>query len=232
MLKEQVNHVVELNGSDAKNQIISNIRLNPQVRSNAVRYLDKREAMISMSQEIDTSLISGTDNPFLDVIVFKSTASADIADLHKEILGLTGVSSVYAQDLQFDQIKRNFYKLGWFFLAAASIFSLLAMALIFSTLQLQLYSDRFELKTMELVGAQDRFIKMPYLRRAVFLGTKATINAAFFLLLIFLLIKIGWPSGGAMLNVMWLIFTILIIWVLGVLFLWICSNFLIPEIFI
>ena len=69
-----------------------------------------------------------------------------------------------------------FYKL-----LSAVILFFIAIALVNNTIRLSVYARRFLINTMQLVGATDRFIRRPFLVRAVFYGFAAGLIADAFL---------------------------------------------------
>lgn len=224
ILQENVTHVLEID--DSTNKIVTKLRTHQELIKSSIKLLKKDEALRFMASEIDTNLIKNGINPFSDVVLFKMKADADIPLVHRELASFDGVKQVYSQDIDMDQLKNNIYKIGFFVLIAAGIFSLLSLALIFATLQLQLYANRFEIKTMELVGAEDRFIKMPYMRRAVGTANRATIFAALVLVLGFFALRNSSETLGAILDYKYLLISIISIWVIGLLFLGISTNLL------
>jgi cell division transport system permease protein len=62
-------------------------------------------------------------------------------------------------------------------IALASVFGILAIILIDNTIKLSMYSNRFLIKTMQMVGATRRFITGPITRRAVINGALAALIA-------------------------------------------------------
>ncbi len=60
-------------------------------------------------------------------------------------------------------------------LILAFCFIVLAIAIIFNTIQLTLYSDIKEIRTMQMVGAENSFIKKPYIKSAFLMALKSTL---------------------------------------------------------
>ncbi|MGL4346925.1 MAG: cell division protein FtsX, partial [Chitinophagaceae bacterium] len=63
----------------------------------------------------------------------------------------------------------------------AIIFIITSILLIDNTIKLKMYSDRFLIKTMQLVGAEFRFILKPFLKKAIYLGLLCSSMAVVFL---------------------------------------------------
>ena len=66
-------------------------------------------------------------------------------------------------------------KISWVLGGAVLVLLLVALALINSSIRLTIYSKRFLLKTMQLVGATSAFIRRPYLLNSLFLGVMSAL---------------------------------------------------------
>lgn len=78
----------------------------------------------------------------------------------------------YPQDL-IDSVNRNLRKASLFLLGLAALLTLISFALINNTIRLTVYSKRFLIHTMKLVGASRSFIRKPFLARNVWIGLLA-----------------------------------------------------------
>jgi cell division transport system permease protein len=78
---------------------------------------------------------------------------------------------------------RNFVLLA---LIVAGLLSIIAFAMINNTIRLALYSQRFSIKTMQLVGATNRFIRKPFLMKAILQGIVSAIIGMALLLALFI----------------------------------------------
>jgi len=87
-----------------------------------------------------------------------------------------------------EEVNLGFKQFAFLFLAVAGLLIIVAIAMINNTIRLALYSKRFTIKTMQLVGATGGFIRKPFLRNAVFQGIIAgTIGMALLMTLFFAL---------------------------------------------
>ena len=64
----------------------------------------------------------------------------------------------------------NMKKLGWILLGMGALMAVLAISLINNTIRLAIYSRRFLIKTMLLVGATQRFIRWPFVYSGILQG--------------------------------------------------------------
>jgi cell division transport system permease protein len=81
----------------------------------------------------------------------------------------------FISEIKYDQpllnlLDKNIKKIGFWFLLSGLIFIIIAILLINSSIKLSIYSKRFEIKTMQLVGASKWFIQKPFLIKYFNLG--------------------------------------------------------------
>jgi cell division transport system permease protein len=120
-------------------------------------------------------------NPFTASIEIKLNAeyanSDSIAWIEKEILANKRVMEVsYPQDL-LDSVNRNLQRVSLFLMGLAALLTLISFALINNTIRLAVYSKRFLIHTMKLVGASWSFIRRPFLVRNMWVGVLAALMA-------------------------------------------------------
>ncbi|MDA9217849.1 permease-like cell division protein FtsX [Schleiferiaceae bacterium] len=97
-------------------------------------------------------------------------ASGNLEELRQELL-----RDPYIEDVLYDPdlislVNQNIEKISWILVGAVLVLLLVALALINSSIRLTIYSKRFLLKTMQLVGATSGFIRRPYLINSLVLG--------------------------------------------------------------
>ena len=149
----------------------------------------KESAYISKAQALkEQTEAMGTDpaeflgyNPLKASIEIKLNAqyanSDSIAWIEKDIKEHKKVMEVrYPQDL-LDLVNRNIQRLSIFLLGLAALLTLISFALINNTIQLAVYSKRFLIHTMKLVGASWGFICRPFLIRNLWIGILAALMA-------------------------------------------------------
>ncbi len=80
------------------------------------------------------------------------------------------VREVFYQRNLVSLINENSQKIGFILLSLAAIMLLIFIALINNTIRLSIYSKRFIINTMQLVGATRSFIKRPFVARSTLYG--------------------------------------------------------------
>ena len=145
-------------------------------------YISKEQALKEQTEAMGTDPAEFLGyNPFTASIEIKLNAqyanSDSIAWIEKEILTNKKVMEVsYPQNL-IDSVNRNIQKVSIFLLGLAALLTLISFALINNTIRLAIYSKRFLIHTMKLVGASWSFIRRPFLIRNVWIGVLAGIMA-------------------------------------------------------
>ena len=76
-----------------------------------------------------------------------------------------------------ENIDDNMGKIRWVLLGFSALLLVIAVALINNTIRLAIYSKRFLIRTMHLVGATSWFIKKPFLGRSLWQGIIAAVLA-------------------------------------------------------
>ncbi|WP_028296860.1 cell division protein FtsX [Olivibacter sitiensis] len=102
--------------------------------------------------------------PSIDVYLKADYANqAGIQTFIKQISDNTMVKEVVYQDSLIDMVNHNIRIIGIIILAFAGILLIIAVALINNTIRLAIYSERFIIKSMQMVGATKSFIRRPFL---------------------------------------------------------------------
>ena len=170
----QLNIFLKDNLEDAElKKYIASINQLPYVRSS--RYVSKEEALDSLKKDLGEGAVGMLEsNPLpatMDVNIYASYARPDSLEKIKEILSSNkNVLEVTYQQNEVDKMNKNFSTLAMLILVVCSLLIFIAMVLINNTIRLSLYSKRFLIKSMQLVGATKSFIRWPFLKRGLLHG--------------------------------------------------------------
>jgi cell division transport system permease protein len=192
--KEQLPITIELK-NNAEAGIIADLQQKLSrstiIKNGSIRMVSKEEGLTMMNEtnKIGTELANlGLENPLYNVIVFHVQANYlqpdSLRNLRLRIKKNDAVQDVYYADGVVETISHNIRNIGYLSLGVASIFILIAISLIHQTIRLALYSNRFLIKTMELVGASWDFISRPYLHQGIKNGFYSALIAIVGLLLL------------------------------------------------
>lgn len=92
------------------------------------------------------------------------------------------VFEVYYQKDLIDRLNSNVNRLSFFLLIFCVLLFFIAFALINNTIRLSVYSKRFLIRTMRLVGATNSFIQKPFLSKGIYQGIYSSLFAIFMLI--------------------------------------------------
>lgn len=130
------------------------------------------------------------DNPLRDVIVLKIDqqyhSAENLLEIKKEIELIRGVYEVSYVESLVNSINENLAKVGLILVIIFSVVLLGVVVLIHNTIKLALFSQRFLIRSMQLVGATAAFIQRPFLIRSFFYGM---VSGVFTILLLFVFIN-------------------------------------------
>ena len=94
----------------------------------------------------------------------------------------TNVFEVYYQEDLIDKLNSNVNRLSFFLLIFGVLLFFISFALINNTIRLSVYSKRFLIRTMRLVGATNSFIQKPFLSKGIYQGIYSSLFAIFMLI--------------------------------------------------
>lgn len=141
------------------------------------------------------------------------------------------VSSVSYDKPLIDLLTKNVRRISLFILVFCGLATLVVVVLINSSIRLSVYSKRFTIKTMQMVGATKRFIRKPFIWNSVKLGIIGAILAIVELSLLLYYMNTTFPEFGMIDNRIELASLFGIIFGMGILLTWI-STFLATQRFL
>lgn len=164
----------------------------PFVKS--TEYVSKDEAAAKMKEDLGEDFISFLgDNPLppsIDVYLYAGYTSPDsVAKIEKYVLEYPFVREVYYEESLLFLINENVRKISIFLLIISTFLFLIAVTIISNTIRLSIYSKRFLIRTMQLVGATRSFIRKPFLIRSIYHGILAALIAMILLMGLLYLIE-------------------------------------------
>jgi cell division transport system permease protein len=140
-----------------------------------VFYISKEEGARRFVEETGEDFLAFLgDNPLRDAYVLKINEeyadSENLKKIQQDLQGISGVYEVQYVESLIDSITKNLRKASLILLSFAAILTLVVVILINNTIKLALFSQRFLIRSMQLVGATSSFIQRPFLKRATWQG--------------------------------------------------------------
>ncbi|HCY43720.1 MAG TPA: cell division protein FtsX [Prolixibacteraceae bacterium] len=141
----------------------------------SVEYIDKETAAERLKAELGEDFTGFLGyNPLLssiDVKLFAEYATPEkLVVLEKKFMEYPQVKEVLFQRDIVNIINENVKKIGFILVFFSGLLLFIFSALINNTIRISIYSQRFIINTMLLVGATDRFIRAPFIKRSVVYG--------------------------------------------------------------
>lgn len=148
----------------------------------SVAHITKEQAAEKLKGDLGEDFISFLGyNPLLsslDVKLNADYANADtLAGIEKNLLQKTFVKEVVYHKDMVKQVNENAKVVSLYILIFSGLLLIVAIALINNTIRLSIYSQRFLIRTMYLVGATRVFISKPFIFKGVRQGVIAGILA-------------------------------------------------------
>lgn len=156
------------------------LELSEHIKS--TEFISKKEAAISLEKDLGEDFISFLGfNPLTDAIDihFQAYYTQTNAPEHieKELLASPVVQEVIYDKSLIRLINDNLQKVSYLLLTLSLFFALISIALINSSIRLTIYSKRFLIKTMQLVGATKTFIRNPFIWKSLQHGILSSLLA-------------------------------------------------------
>ena len=150
-------------------------------------FITKEQATEELKEDLGEDFVEFIGySPLLSSIDVKINAeyanSDSLIKLSKELTEKPIVFEAYYQKDLIDKLNSNVAKISYFLLIFCILLFIIAFVLINNTIRLSVYSKRFLIRTMRLVGATDRFIQAPMISKASYQGVYSSIFAIFMLI--------------------------------------------------
>jgi cell division transport system permease protein len=191
--KENVGFQIYLKDTATSAQIDLLIQeLNNSEFTKSVNLINKEQAAEKLKTDLGEDFVAFLgSNPLLNSLEVKLNANYantdTLAGIEKNLLQKPFIKEVVYQKAMINKLNKNTKAVAFFILIFSSALLIVAIALINNTIRLSIYSQRFLIRTMYLVGATRSFISKPFIfkgfRQGVIAGVIAGIMLAGFLVL-------------------------------------------------
>ena len=155
----------------------------------SVEYIDKETAAERLKVELGEDFMGFLGyNPLLSSIDVKLLADyatpEKLVVLEKKFMEYPQVKEVLFQRDMVNIINENVKKIGIILVFFSGLLLFIFSALINNTIRISIYSQRFIINTMLLVGATNRFIRNPFVKRSVIYGIAGALAATILLFIL------------------------------------------------
>lgn len=196
----------------------------------STKYVSKAQAAEFMKAE------NGED--FMDFIGYNPLQNsidvhlkADyVTSEHLEKISAEALNKKFVEEVNYDNdlvnlMNNNVKRISFWVLVISSIFTLIAVLLINSSIRLAVYSKRFTIKTMQMVGATKRFIRRPFVWQSVRLGIIGAIIALIGMAIVLYYLNKTFVELDLLSNPVLIVILFAFVFALGIIITWISTHF-------
>jgi len=191
----------------------------------STEYIPKEKAANQLKKELGEDFIGFLGyNPLLPTIDLRLKAEyadlKNVSRIEKVLLTNPEVKEVFYQKDLLEMVNQNLERISLIILSFSALLMIIAIALINNTIRLSVYSRRFIIRTMQLVGATRRFIRRPFIRNGIIDGLISAIVAIGLLMVVMYFVFQEIPELIQMVDLLLYMILIVTILVLGILISW------------
>lgn len=194
----------------------------------STHFIHPDSAAAELQQELGEDFISFLGyNPLLPSIDVKLNANYanndSLSVIEANLTGNSKIKEIFYQKDLVSLINENVKKISLYLLGFSALLLIIAMALINNTIRLSIYSKRFLIKTMQLVGAKSTFIQKPFVLKGIGNGIVAAILSIGLIVLFLYYLQQQIPEIIDFKNIELYGALFLIVIILGILISWIST---------
>ncbi len=192
-------------------------------------YISKDEAIEILKQDLGEDFMQYLDyNPLLasiDVKVKPAYANTDSLAVVKATLSRSSkVKEIVYQESLIQKVQENLRIAGLVILIFSSLLLVVAIALINNSIRLSIYSRRFIIKSMQLVGATQGFIRRPFVQRGILHGVYSALIAMLLIMGVMYYLQNVLPDLIQIEDIEILAYLFVLVMALGIIISWVSTS--------
>ena len=194
-VKENIGLTVFINDNAKEADIlIFQKNINAMTGVKASDYISKEEGAKELKQDLGEDFLNFLGynplHPSIEVFLKADYANNDsIPSIEKKLMQNKDVKEVVYIKSLIKQVNDNVKKITLVLLVLSSILLLIAVALISNTIRLSVFAKRFLIRSMQLVGATESFIRRPFIIKGIVQGIYGSLIAMFLLTVIIYIVR-------------------------------------------
>ena len=229
--KEQVVMTIYLSDSAKQvevNQLEKSLILADYVKT--TKYVSKEDAAALMKDEYGEDFLDNVGyNPLQNSIDVHLKADF-VTEQYLDSISNVTLNKKFVEEVRYDKdlvsiMNNNVKRISLWILVISALFTLIAVLLINSSIRLAVYSKRFIIKTMQMVGATKKFIRRPFVWQSVKLGIIGSILALVGMAVVFYYLNNSFPEIELLNNPILVGSLFIGVFLLGILITWISTFF-------
>jgi cell division transport system permease protein len=151
--------------------------------------------------------------------------SKNIRKIENKLRGNPMISDIVYDKQLVNLVNDNIKKVSMWILIISGFLTLVAVLLINSSMRLSIHSNRFIIKTMQMVGATKAFIRKPFIWKSIKLGLIGSAMAVVSLIITLLYLDSSYPNLGILDEKLLITFVLLGVVAVGVIITWLSTYF-------
>lgn len=235
-----------------KEQVVMTIYINDTAKEVEVKQLQKslamadytKEALYVSKEEAADLMKAETGEDFMDFVGYNPLKNSIDVYLKADFVTTEQLTEIteslstktFIEDITYDNdlvelMNDNVKKITFWVLIISGLFTLIAVLLINSSIRLAVYSKRFIIKTMQMVGATKSFIRRPFVWKSVQLGIIGGLVALAGMAVVMYYLDLSFPELELLKNTLMIVALFVGIFLLGIIITWI-STFIATQRFL
>lgn len=235
--KENIGFAIYLNKNVKEADVIQLKKtLDAEIYVKSTQYIDEERAVEILKEDL------GEEEDFMDFLEYNPLLASIDIKLNPEYAHLDSLNvfesrllenpQIHEVDIRKDLavlINENVRKISLLLLCFTGLLLIIAIGLINNTIRLTIYSQRFLIKTMQLVGATHGFIRMPFVVKGIINGIISALLAILFLYGVFYLTQQNLPELIDLQNIELYLSLFSIVMILGILISWFSTSLAVSK---
>jgi len=227
--KERVVMTIYLNDTAKEveiNQLEKSLTLANYVKETS--YISKEDAADFMKGEYGEDFLDDIGHNPLQNSIEVNLKADFVTEQRLDSISQATLTKKFVEDVQYDKdlvsmMNSNVKRITLWVLVISALFTLIAVLLINSSIRLSVYSKRFTIKTMQMVGATKQFIRRPFILKSIKLGIIGAIIALIGMAIVLYYIDKTFADLQLLSNPILIVSLFLGVFILGIVITWIST---------
>lgn len=200
----------------------------------STEYITKQQAAKRLQKELGEDFINFLGYnpllPSLDIRIKAEYTNIDsLAIIEKQILTNNNVKEIFYQKSLVQLLNRNIKKISFLILGFCFLLFIVSITLINNSIRLSVYNKRFIIRNMFLVGATQRFISKPFIKKGILCGVFSSIFAIILLMGFLYFFQNQFSDYIIFYDIKLHIYLFIFVLTIGVIISWISSYFAVKK---
>ena len=192
-------------------------------------YISKDDAVDILKKDLGEDFMQYLDyNPLLASIEVKMKADYahpdSLANIKSQLSKSSKIKEITYEESLVNMVQENIQRVGALMLAFSLLLLVVAIALINNSIRLSIYSKRFLIKSMQLVGATQPFIRKPFVQKGVVHGIYSALIAILLIMGVMYYSQQYLPDLIQIKDIEILAYLFVIVMILGIVISWVSTS--------